>query len=145
MHAFMRRMKTIEQTLVYVGGIVVAARRLAELFKPFIDFVRQRLRRIILPDRHRLIGWRPAPRRGPEARWQPLLAVERHRTTAVAVEVGEPIATKLQLNIDAIIAGCASSHLGTNVLQVFADLQLLDAPLGPVGMSLLYRAAAEES
>ena len=73
-----------------------------------------------------------------------MLAVERHRTTAFAVQLGEPIATKLQLNIDAIIAGRASPHLGANVRQVFADLQCADAPLGLVGVALLNRRTAEE-
>ena len=95
-------------------------------------------------DSHRLAGRHLFPAERLKQGGNHVLAVERHRTSAVAIEEGEPVATKLQLNIDAIIAGCASSHLGTNVLQVFADLQLLDAPLGPVGMSLLYRAAAEE-
>ena len=74
-----------------------------------------------------------------------MLAVERHRTTAVAVEVGKPIVTKFQLNIDTIIAGRAAPHLGTNVRQVFADRQFLDTPLGLVGVPLLNRRTLKKS
>ena len=34
-----------------------------------------------------------------------MLAVERHRTTALALEVIKPVVTEIQFNIDTVFAG----------------------------------------
>ena len=59
-----------------------------------------------------------------------MLAVETHRTSAIAAKIRKTAVIEFQLNVDTILLGPATSHSGSNPGQVVADIHRLDAPLG---------------
>ena len=73
-----------------------------------------------------------------------MLAVEGHWTAAFTVEVDEPVATEIQLNLDAIGVEPAPPHFGADMREIFTDFQSAHASLGPIGNRLFERRTAEE-
>ena len=74
-----------------------------------------------------------------------MLAVEVHRTAAFTVEVGEPIAGELELDIDAVFVRSATPHFGAKMRQVIADFQFLDPSLRLIDVGLLESRTAEKA
>ncbi len=72
-----------------------------------------------------------------------MLAIVVHRTTTIAIEVGELVTAEPQQDVDAISVGSAAAHLRADVLQVGADVHVRDAALGLIGDRLFHRRPAE--
>lgn len=145
-HSAVRRLQTIQQPLAFIPGMLAAARRAADIVDPGVDLETQhrRSRRSLRLDR---VGYRPLRRFLIAQRFEQdrrnMLAVEGHRTSAIAIKIRETAVVKFELDVDAILFGPAASYPRGNPGQVAADLHGGDAALRLVGEGLLHSRSAE--